>query len=123
MSFSQSRYPRKLVIEGDTVVAITITQLVRSNEIMLWARQCEEEKDTLLNQLDLSDSIIRCQNIQLGTFKRLEQGYQQEVLMKDSIVGIQSKELIQVNKEIRKQKRIMAGGGTILGVIILIILL
>lgn len=123
MSFSQSRYPRKLVIEGDTVVAITIPQLVRSNEIMLWARQCEEEKDTLLNQLDLSDSIIRCQNIQLGTFKRLEQGYQLEVLMKDSIVRIQSKELVQANKEIRKQKRIMAGGGTILGVIILIILL
>ena len=123
MSFSQNRYPRKLVIEGDTVVAITIPQMLRANEIMLWARQCEEEKDTLLNQLDLSDSIIRCQDIQLGTFKRLEQGYQHEVLMKDSISNIKSKEIGLLNKEIRKQKRIMVGGGSILGVIILIILL
>jgi hypothetical protein len=90
---------------------------------MIWARQCDEEKDTLLTQLDLSDSIIRCQDIQFGTFKRLELGYQQEVLMKDSISNIKSKEIGLLNKEIRKQKRIMVGGGSILGVIILIILL
>jgi len=52
LAICQDGYPKKVVINGDTVIAITIAQMTIINGIHISLEECREHRDSLLTTVD-----------------------------------------------------------------------
>jgi hypothetical protein len=52
LAICQDGYPKKVVINGDTVIAITIAQMTIINGLHISLEECREHRDSLLTTVD-----------------------------------------------------------------------
>lgn len=86
--FCQNIYPRKIVFEGDTLVAITGEQLVKINLAIAGERRYRAENDVLTQRVQVADSLSR--------------HWQQITVLQDSIITATNKKVAlaeQLNKD------------------------
>lgn len=122
-SFSQSTYPKIILNEGDTVVAVTPNQLVRINRDLNNFNYLQKSYLNIVNQLSVADSLNTVQKQMLST--------QDEIL---AVESLKFERVMSVNDNLRttfkkekketRNKALLIGGGVglsigfIVGVII-----
>ncbi len=122
-SFSQSTYPKIILNEGDTVVAVTPNQLVRINRDLNSFNYLQKSYLNIVNQLSVADSLNTVQKQMLST--------QDEIL---AVESLKFERVMSVNDNLRttfkkekketRNKALLIGGGVglsigfIVGVII-----
>jgi hypothetical protein len=117
LSFCQTTYPKKIVFESDTLVAVTGEQLVQINLAIAGQQRYRAENEVLRQEVHVADSISR--------------HWQQVTTLQDSII-VATREKVaaaeQLNKDFgdlltqqkKKNLRTTIGvgvGGILLGVI------
>lgn len=117
-SFSQTSYPKKILWEGDTVVAITVPQLVRINRSLNNYVYLKKINRNLQTDLALSDSLrlywkqVAAKSDTLSTMEKRKFGNiskLNEILKSD----------IEKEKKKNKKKRVGVGVGCTLAGILL----
>lgn len=122
-SFSQSTYPKIILNEGDTVVAVTPNQLVRINRDLNNFNYLQKSYLNIVKQLSVADSLNTVQKQMLST--------QDEIL---AVESLKFERVMSVNDNLRttfkkekketRNKALLIGGGVglsigfIVGVII-----
>ena len=114
--FSQNLYPQKLVIDKDTVVAITPYQLSITNKIFVERDFLKIENVELSSTIQLQDTLIESIGRQVERWKELNQA-------NESIIeGMKQREI----ENLKKQKKltwkvggICFGVGAITGIAIM----
>ena len=122
-SFSQSTYPKIILNEGDTVVAVTPNQLVRINKDLNSFNYLQKSYLNIVNQLSVADSLNTVQKQMLST--------QDEILAVESLkfervmlVNDNLRTTFKKEKKKTRNKALLIGGGVglsigfIVGVII-----
>lgn len=104
LAFSQVGYPRLIVLNKDTVIAITQRQMQLINNSHLSYLEEKEINDSLLVAVDSFQEALALEHYMISSYK-------EEVTIKDSsvkeledIVLLQEKVIKQQKKEIRKLK-------------------
>lgn len=100
--FSQNQYPQKLVIDKDTVVAITPTQLSVTNKIFVERDFLKIENVELNSTIQLQDSLLKSYGKQLERWKELDKTNQ------SIIEGFKLREN-QILKDNRKHTWVVGG--------------
>lgn len=122
-SFSQSTYPKIILNEGDTVVAVTPNQLVRINRDLNSFNYLQKSYLNIVNQLSVADSLNTVQKQMLSTQDEIlaveSLKFERVMLVNDNLRTIFKKE----KKETRNKALLIGGGvglsiGFIVGVII-----
>ena len=117
LGFCQTTYPKKVVFEGDTLVAVTSEQLVKINLAIAGERAYRSENEILRQEVHVADSI--------------SQHWQKVAVLQDSIIVATREKVVaaeQLNEDFgdllkqekRKNLRTTIGvgvGGILLGVI------
>lgn len=67
LGYSQVGYPKKMVIDNDTVVCISSKQVRNLNLLKAKSDTYKEFIDTLLSQRSVDSSIIEAQALQIGS--------------------------------------------------------
>ena len=122
-SFSQNTYPKIILNEGDTVVAVTPNQLVRINRDLNSFNYLQKSYLNIVNQLSVADSLNTVQKQMLST--------QDEILAVESLkfervmsVNDNLRTIFKKEKKETRNKALLIGGGVglsigfIVGVII-----
>lgn len=122
-SFSQSTYPKIILNEGDTVVAVTPNQLVRINRDLNSFNYLQKSYLNIVNQLSVADSLSTVQKQMLSTQDEIlaveSLKFERVMLVNDNLRTTFKKE----KKETRNKALLIGGGvglsiGFIVGVII-----
>ena len=122
-SFSQNTYPKIILNEGDTVVAVTPNQLVRINRDLNNFNYLQKSYLNIVNQLSVADSLNTVQKQMLSTQDEIlaveSLKFERVMLVNDNLRTIFKKE----KKETRNKALLIGGGvglsiGFIVGVII-----
>lgn len=122
-SFSQSTYPKIILNEGDTVVAVTPNQLVRINRDLNSFSYLQKSYLNIVNQLSVADSLNTVQKQMLSTQDEIlaveSLKFERVMLVNDNLRTTFKKE----KKETRNKALLIGGGvglsiGFIVGVII-----
>lgn len=122
-SFSQSTYPKIILNEGDTVVAVTPNQLVRINRDLNNFNYLQKSYLNIVNQLSVADSLNTVQKQMLSTQDEIlaveSLKFERVMLVNDNLRTTFKKE----KKETRNKALLIGGGvglsiGFIVGVII-----
>ena len=122
-SFSQSTYPKIILNEGDTVVAVTPNQLVRINRDLNSLNYLQKSYLNIVNQLSVADSLNTVQKQMLSTQDEIlaveSLKFERVMLVNDNLRTTFKKE----KKETRNKALLIGGGvglsiGFIVGVII-----
>lgn len=122
-SFSQSTYPKIILNEGDTVVAVTPNQLVRINRDLNSFNHLQKSYLNIVNQLSVADSLNTVQKQMLSTQDEIlaveSLKFERVMLVNDNLRTTFKKE----KKETRNKALLIGGGvgltiGFIVGVII-----
>lgn len=122
-SFSQSTYPKIILNEGDTVVAVTPNQLVRINRDLNSFNYLQKSYLNIVNQLSVTDSLNTVQKQMLSTQDEIlaveSLKFERVMLVNDNLRTTFKKE----KKETRNKALLIGGGvglsiGFIVGVII-----
>lgn len=122
-SFSQSTYPKIILNEGDTVVAVTPNQLVRINRDLNSFNYLQKSHLNIVNQLSVADSLNTVQKQMLSTQDEIlaveSLKFERVMLVNDNLRTTFKKE----KKETRNKALLIGGGvglsiGFIVGVII-----
>ena len=122
-SFSQNTYPKIILNEGDTVVAVTPNQLVRINRDLNSFNYLQKSYLNIVNQLSVADSLNTVQKQMLSTQDEIlaveSLKFERVMLVNDNLRTIFKKE----KKETRNKALLIGGGvglsiGFIVGVII-----
>lgn len=122
-SFSQNTYPKIILNEGDTVVAVTPNQLVRINRDLNNFNYLQKSYLNIVNQLSVADSLNTVQKQMLSTQDEIlaveSLKFERVMLVNDNLRTTFKKE----KKETRNKALLIGGGvglsiGFIVGVII-----
>lgn len=122
-SFSQSTYPKIILNEGDTVVAVTPNQLVRINRDLNSFNYLQKSYLNIVKQLSVADSLNTVQKQMLSTQDEIlaveSLKFERVMLVNDNLRTTFKKE----KKETRNKALLIGGGvglsiGFIVGVII-----
>lgn len=122
-SFSQNTYPKIILNEGDTVVAVTPNQLVRINKDLNSFNYLQKSYLNIVNQLSVADSLNTVQKQMLSTQDEIlaveSLKFERVMLVNDNLRTTFKKE----KKETRNKALLIGGGvglsiGFIVGVII-----
>jgi hypothetical protein len=98
-SFSQTGYPKKLVLDnGDTVIAITTQQMNISSLVYLQYREYKELNDSLLPYMDSCTALVSILN-------RMNGNLNQQLVVTDSVVAGKNYIITEATKTIKRQDR------------------
>lgn len=99
LTFSQVGYPKKVVIEKDTVVAITNEQVKKINLAHLELQECNEIKVSLFDKITKDSLLIVAQ-------KSYSESLLKEVDLNKSLLNNYKDINIELNKDLLKTKKL-----------------
>lgn len=117
---SQSRYPSKAVVAGDTVVITTMNQIKAANQLFLDRLECYEVWDTLAKEVRVYQQIVVNFERQDSVRRAQIENLIQENIGRESISTLLAKENGILKKEIKRQKWITRVGGAGAGILIVL---
>lgn len=116
--FSQESYPKKIVIEGDTLVVITSIQLGLTNGIITERNFLRQELDLTKSILGDKDLLLTNQTLQLKNYGLAVQNYQFEVDNLNKITFEQQKIWEEQRKKLRTRNWIIGGVSISIGIVV-----
>lgn len=123
-SISQEGYPRKIVIDRDTVCAITFPQVDSVNKTFVDLDECNELKDSLYSQIDTYGKLVEGQK-QVIISQEKEIDIQKNIVSeKDNIIASDEKLLKKQNRQVqwlKIQRAILSVAVLTLGVTVIIL--
>lgn len=125
LAICQNGYPKKVIINGDTVIAITVQQMQIMNHIHISLEECRVVDSITTGALDSCYVLTSLQNKIIEEYKDQVVIYQDAVLEKDAVISKavitdrnQKKEIKQLNRYNNILK-----GGTIIAITLAIIVI
>lgn len=118
-SYSENKYPKKLIFESDTVVLITPTQLTQINCKLIDLDKCREELTLLTESNKVQDELIS--NLESNILLK-----NKEISLLNSKLENYEKTIKIYNEDISKTKRkslVISGISITIGVVSLITLI
>lgn len=118
-SYSENKYPKKLIFESDTVVLITPTQLIQINCKLIDLDKCREELTLLTESNKVQDELIS--NLESNILLK-----NKEISLLNSKLENYEKTIKIYNEDISKTKRkslVISGISITIGVVSLITLI
>jgi len=106
--YSNSDYPKVLIIRGDTVICINKDQLYMTLIGLIRYRECEEEKQKYVEIVDKYDAVIYTRDSVIVYQQYLIEKKDEIIIYKDSLyynLEQKSKLIIQQNDELNKKLR------------------
>lgn len=88
LSFCQQGYPKKLIIEGDTICGITMSQLDSINSIIVNLDECNELKDSIYSQVKVCGDLVNAQKEIISSQDKEIKIQKDIVIEKDKIINI-----------------------------------
>lgn len=116
--FCQTTYPKKIVLEGDTVVLLQPIQIKKINGIIVDRDFLKSELDITQQILSYKDSLCIVRDLQIEKYGSVIKDYEESLNNMQSIVTEQEKILKEQNKKILKKSLLYGGGGIVVGVIV-----
>lgn len=119
---SQEGYPRKIVIDRDTVCAITFPQVDSVNKTFVDLDECNELKDSLNSQINNYETLVEGQEKVIKSQDKEIAIQKNIVIEKDNIIASDEKLLKKQNRRIgwlKVQRTILAITTLALSVIII----
>lgn len=116
--FCQTIYPKKIVLEGDTVVLLQPIQIKKINGIIVDRDFLKSELDITQQILSYKDSLCIVRDLQIEKYGLVIKDYEESLSNMQSIVTEQEKILKEQNKKILKKSLLYGGGGIVVGVIV-----
>jgi len=126
-SYSQTGYPRRIVYNGDTVIAITQKQMQSINLAHVSWRECIEVQDSLLNTLDSCSVAFSLYDTTIQNLRGEINLLQRSIADRDSVIYTHQGILTSKNKEIKRLRTkcsivsIGAGALAVLSIVALIL--
>lgn len=122
LSFSQEDYPKKVIIDKDTVCAITIPQLDSINTFIVDLDECRELKDSLNSELSTYAKLVSGQKDVIASQEKEINIQKGIVAEKDVIIDSDTKLLKKNNRQVQwlKIQRTVFGGIAIITTSIII---
>ncbi|MCW3127209.1 MAG: hypothetical protein JWO03_2867 [Bacteroidetes bacterium] len=106
-AFSQSSYPRPVVIDGDTLEAVTRPQMRSLIELRYAYDACDTERTVLSREVDSLNVFALRQDTAFASAQGEIQGYDAEVRLLNKRIAGKDEEL-KVNKDLMRRKTIRA---------------
>lgn len=123
-SISQEGYPRKIVIDRDTVCAITFPQVDSVNKTFVDLDECNELKDSLYSQINTYGKLVEGQK-QIIISQGKEIDIQKNIVIeKDNIIASDEKLLKKQNRQVqwlKIQRAILSVAVLTLGVTVIVL--
>lgn len=123
LSISQTVYPKKAVIDNDTVCIISIEQVKTLNKVFIDKDECLELKDSLNSQIKTYDALV-------GEQKKIISAQDERIAInkniiaeKDTIIESDEKLLKKQNRKLgwlKLQRTVLAVSTLILGITLII---
>lgn len=118
MSFSQSSYPKKILWNNDTVLAITGQQLIKINRAINRGRFLEEYVRVLSDELELADSFSLYWRRVAMSNDSVSLLYARQVSDTQELVHTLENSLKENDKKTRKTSIGVGVGGVALGILL-----
>lgn len=124
LSFSQSGYPKQIVLQNDTVIAITVGQMDKINQEHLQKKECQETNKNLMNTLNYCEQQNESIMVEAVILESQKEGLRDQIEVLNDKHELSEKEKQELQKTIKKQKLSLilhkvAIGLAILGIILL----
>lgn len=120
-SFSQSSYPKKILIDGDTLVCITPTQLRQINGLLVDRMEYKQVNDSLFLTIGRYRELVSVLEQQTQTLTLINANLTAQISKSDTLVGLVTKERDSLQKKAEKQGRLIRYGGMGVGVLLIIL--
>lgn len=116
LAISQTDYPKKAVIDGDTVCILSIKQTRTLNNVYIDRDECLELKDSLNSQISNYDTLVADQKAIISSQDRANNINESIILQKDIIIKTDSITMKKQNRKIGwlKLQRNVLGGVAVL---------
>lgn len=105
LSFSQANYPKKIKLEGDTCVLITVPQLKIINQRLLQRRFLLAENDSVRNFNKEMIEFVKLKNIQIDSLLKLNVNYSLRLKNELDLNLQYSKDKQSLEDKLRRKKR------------------
>lgn len=132
LSISQAGYPKKIVINKDTLCALTIPQVDSVNKAFVTRDECYELRDSLFSQIGTYDALV---NNQRATIKYQDKEIDLKnkiIAQKDTIIKSDENKIAELKGEKNKfenkikwlkfQRTIFPIAGIVIGVLTMILI-
>jgi Na+/phosphate symporter len=97
-SFSQTGYPKKIVHEGDTVIAITRDQMKKVNGVQLSLQECREINDSVMVVVDSCGAAF-------NVFRAAEKELKERISIRDEAIAERNKVITEAKDLVKVQKK------------------
>lgn len=77
---SENKYPKRIVLDGDTLIAITQAQEDSINVTYIRKKSCEKEREVLKGYAKEQDSLLRNAKSVIGNYKKNETEYEGKIV-------------------------------------------
>lgn len=101
---NKKKYPAKVIIGKDTVVAITFQQLDSINGTKVKLNGCTELRDSLISKTNLQDKEIEGLNSVISLLEDDVVLADSIITIKDTLITLEQKKVKEKEKIIKKQK-------------------
>lgn len=116
LSYSQETYPKKVVINKDTLVAITEKHTKIINECFIDVIYCNIENDSLKKEVKILKEVIKNDSLVISGQSLDLTKYQQIDTNKSKIIETNGREIDKLKEQVEKEKKMSETRATILGV-------
>lgn len=123
LCFSQSSYPSKLVVDGDTLVCITVDQLRKLNTLLMDRLEYRELNDSLYVQIGIYRDLVNRLEEQVSTQHLIIDNLTQQTAIQDTVIRGIREENDRLTQRVGRQERVIKYGGAGAGILLIILLL
>lgn len=100
-SFSQSVYPKLIVIEPDTLCAVTLAQLDSINATSVYLDECNELNDSLNSEIKTYGELVHAQKVVIAAQDKENQDLKNAIGEKDKIIKIDDDMNKRLNRKVK----------------------
>lgn len=116
--FCQTIYPKKVILESDTVVLLSPVQIKKINSIIVDRDFLEKELQVAQQILLCKDSLCMVKDLQIKNYESVVENYNKSLENMQSITTEQEKIIQEQNKKIFRNSLLYGGSGIVVGLII-----
>lgn len=117
-SSSAQQYPKKIVLDKDTVICFLPIQLTAMNNMVVSLYECREERVGLLNILSKSDSLVNSKDKEIKSLEEMNENVNERLKIKDSEIGSYKDLNNSLNKKIKRGRTNIIIQRVIIGILI-----
>lgn len=107
LSYCQTSYPKKILVDKDTVVAITETQLKEINKTFLETEALRAETKVLKTAILQKDSVIANLKEVYVTNNKIDSAYQSQISYYRGIIDLQQQKYGDMKSEFQAQNLLL----------------